>query len=534
MIFEKNGDYAFVDVCSNWCRFLHQASRQLCGTDDYTKAFASGMWHCHESHWTDAARVSLETGESIDIECRGGIRIFATPILSGGELVGSLTLGYGEIPRDLGKLKTIAGRYDCSIEKLRRHVHSCKLNTNFLISLVRANSTLLASLLGSIVERKRIEEMLRESNEKFRSLFENVEDAIVWVHPATGFIINCNKAAEAFLERTRTEIVGSSQTTIHPPGKVEYYTKLFKETVEQGQGMFDVEVVTKSNEIRRCHVTASRLLIRGEPIIQETFQDITESEKLRDELRLYDETLDELVEDRLQKSKGPERVAAISDVAGVVSYDLRNYLETIADTIGSAKRRLESLPRERRTYAKKFGAWDILFKIEEQADHLNSIAAALQDYAKPKKPTWELTSLSELATQALSAVEIPEAVDFKMQIEKSFPKVVVDREMMKRVFIYLYMNAIEAMPSGGVITIAASKKKGSVSVTVRDTGVGVPKETLGKVFEPLFTTKPRGTGFGLPACRRLLENQDGSIEVESDLGKGTTVTMRIPVRRGIK
>ena len=137
----------------------------------------------------------------------------------------------------------IPGRTTCKILNLEAHIADI--------------GDKLASLFGSIVERKRIEEMLRESNEKFRSLFENVEDAIIWVHPATGFIINCNKAAEAFLGKTRTEIVGSSQTTIHPPGKVEYYTKLFKETVEQGQGMFDVEVVTKSNGIRTCQPVPS-------------------------------------------------------------------------------------------------------------------------------------------------------------------------------------------------------------------------------------------------------------------------------------
>ena len=79
--------------------------------------------------------------------------------------------------------------------------------------------------------------------------------------------------------------------------------------------------------------------------------------------------------------------------------------------------------------------------------------------------------------------------------------------------------------------IGASRKLGAAYITVRDTGVGVPKEILDKLFLPLFTTKPKGTGFGLPICKRIVEGHGGSIMVESKLNLGTTFTVRLPLRR---
>jgi len=107
-VYEKNGDYALSAFSSGWCRFMHQASRRLCHTPDDREAMASGKWLCHEFDCKKASLGSIDRAESVDIACCGGIRLFAVPICSGGETLGSIAVGYGDPPVDPEKLSELA------------------------------------------------------------------------------------------------------------------------------------------------------------------------------------------------------------------------------------------------------------------------------------------------------------------------------------------------------------------------------------------------------------------------------------------
>ncbi|MFA6310152.1 MAG: MASE3 domain-containing protein [Sterolibacterium sp.] len=164
-IYENNGDYALGIFSSRWCRLMDLASRRLCDTDDNASALASGRWLCHESCWTSCSKQAIDTGAPVDVECNGGIRLYAIPIFAGEETIGSINFGYGDPPKDPEKLRALAESYGLDNETLVREARSYDTRPAFIVEMAKQRLQVSAKFIGMLVERNRAEEALRQLNE---------------------------------------------------------------------------------------------------------------------------------------------------------------------------------------------------------------------------------------------------------------------------------------------------------------------------------------------------------------------------------
>jgi PAS domain S-box-containing protein len=293
---------------------------------------------------------------------------------------------------------------------------------------------------------------------------------------------------------------------------------------------FDYRVVLGDGSVRVLHT--ERMIEEVDELGKPTKlvgieQDITERKRIELQLEQYSKHLENLVEERTKQLKDAERLAAIGATAGMVGHDIRNPLQAITNELYLTREAIASAP----DVPSKPDALDSVAFIQDQVNYINKIVSDLQDYARPIKPVMVEVDVDTLITNSLSTLPIPDNVKARAYFEKALPKIKTDPMLLKRVLVNLATNALQAMPNGGKLTVKAVQdpKTTKCFLTVQDTGVGIPKEVQAKLFTPLFTTKSKGQGFGLAVVKRLTEALGGSINFESQEGKGTKFVIELPM-----
>ncbi|HRD66829.1 MAG TPA: cache domain-containing protein [Candidatus Competibacter sp.] len=180
-------------------------------------------------------------------------------------------------------------------------------------------------------------------------------------------------------------------------------------------------------------------------------------------------------------------------------------------------------------------AFKFIQEIKRESKRCKTIVQDLLSYARVPKPTLEETDLNALLEQIIDFAAHHtdmDAVGIDTAFEPQLPRLWVDGDQIRQVAMNLMLNAGAAMPEGGHLTVGtATGEKGWVKITFQDSGSGIAPENLAKIFEPFFTTKSRGTGLGLAITKTIVEQHGGKIEVASAIGRGTTVTVSLPVER---
>jgi PAS domain S-box-containing protein len=253
-----------------------------------------------------------------------------------------------------------------------------------------------------------------------------------------------------------------------------------------------------------------------------------ENAKLIQQVKEYAQHLEEKVEERTQQLKEmqqqllkSERLAAIGELAAMIGHDLRNPLTGITGATYYLKTKCGSKIDNK--------SKEMLRIIEENIENSNKIINDLLEYSREMKLDLNNSNPRLIVKKALSAFKIPENVRVA-NLTGDQPKINVDADKLKRVSVNIIKNAVDAMPKGGKLTIESRESNGNLEIVFSDTGAGMSKETLKNIYKPLFTTKAKGMGFGLPICKRFVEAHGGKIYARSTIGKGSTFTVTLPIQ----
>ena len=254
---------------------------------------------------------------------------------------------------------------------------------------------------------------------------------------------------------------------------------------------------------------------------------ITEKKHMQQKLTEYSQQMEKLVEKKSsqleqtqQQLVKSERLAAIGQVAAMVGHDLRNPLTGINGATYYVKKKIGPNADPK--------IMQMLDLIERDIQYANKIITDLMDYSREIKLELTETVPNAIVAESVSLVQIPENIEIGNAVQNT-PKIKIDVDKMKRVFANFIKNAIEAMPQGGKLAISSQTLDGEVKFKFVDTGAGMTKEVLDKIWTPFFTTKAKGMGLGLAICRRIIDAHVGKVSVESIVGEGTTFTVNLPI-----
>jgi PAS domain S-box-containing protein len=352
-------------------------------------------------------------------------------------------------------------------------------------------------------------EKIQQSAEQFRLLVEGVQDYAIYMLSSQGVVITWNSGAQRIKGYEAQEIIGKHFSCFYRLEDIKAGKPNASLEAAAAKGKYEEEHlrVRKDGSVFWANVLITALYDSGGGLygFAKVVRDVTERKE---------------TERRLRER---ERLAILGTTAAVFAHEIGNPLNGLSTSLQLVSKRIAG------------SVHDPLVEetLEIARQELQRLTALLNDYrsfARPQRIKLELTDLRQMFEEVL-APAIKHYQDCGINVELAFyeklPLVPVDREKIKQVILNLCKNAIEAMPDGGTLRCKAYQTVDRVTIEVADTGTGIPEGL--DVFQLFNTTKPEGTGLGLPIVEQIVSEHRGSVDYVTELGKGTAFMVSLPL-----
>ncbi len=376
--------------------------------------------------------------------------------------------------------------------------------------------------------RKNMETALRESEARYRGIFDAVDD-LIYTLEADGTFSSLSPSFERMTGWLPEEWIGKHFTPLTHPDDLPRAQELF-ESLLSGEAVppFDLRLITKAGTYLDTEIKSVAIRHGDSITIFGVLRDITARKRVEEKIRQLNDELEIKVHQRTRQLLEAqdelvrkEKLSMLGQVAGTVGHELRNPLGVISNAVYFLQTVLSDSDETTREY---------LGIIKNEVTAADRIVGDLLDSVRIKPPQPETVGMAQLIEQTMGKCTIPTSVTVKLDTPESLPPLWVDSMQIRQVLRNLVNNGVEAMPAGGTLKIRAAAGAGAKNVTVRvtDNGIGMTPEQLGKLFQPLLTTKARGIGLGLMVVKNLTEANGGRVAVESAPGVGSTFAVTLP------
>jgi len=387
-------------------------------------------------------------------------------------------------------------------------------------------------VVTDLAEQKRNEEVIAAAR-LASSILEQAAEIIVVCDPA-GTIIHTSREADEFCGRS---VLGQSFGEVFPLAGIN--ASNLQDSADLLKGCLS------GNPIRGVEVTLRRtrggnvhLLMSAGPLYDKsgsaigcvvTLSDISELKQAEEALRESEQKFREQAQMLEQQLIASGRLVSLGEITASMAHEFNNPLGII---MGFVEEMQSTTPSD----AADFQTLKI---IDEEAKRCQKIIQGLMEFARPTPVTPQTTDVAALITKTLKMIDArlyKQKVGLTEALAPHLPPIHADAQQLEQVLVNLYLNALDAMLGGGHLTVSAQLDGNGdfskeVVISVADTGHGVPREDLAKIFQPFFTARKKaGMGLGLSICERIIKNHGGKIEVESEQGQGTLFRIRLPVK----